>query len=361
MERGLAMAGEAVGKALREVSASGSHYNIGSSIGKQCRDQALRAQKRYRAALDRTPGMTVEKAKAAGRMSLPLSREFCPEYIEEMEGYADGAGVDFDLLYAAFSDLLLGGGRGCTDIAVNAQWTKDDVVFAAHNEDVEPYGYADLCIVRVSPKDGPGYIGVCYGGIYPTVGMNSAGISLTGNALVPNDTRTGIPKVFPVRKVLTAKGIYDALTWSMPPGRGHSFNNIVCDASGEIYSMEGSATEFDALYGHEGYLVHTNHYLSPRMWRFEADLHTRMSSIIRYNRASKLFKRHLGQVDVPAFKEVFSDHVGFPESICRHPDPRLGEEEQTATIFSAVFDLTRKAMWACAGNPCEGEYRKYEL
>ena len=355
------MAGEGSGKALREVSASGSHYNIGVSIGKQCRDQAARAQKRFKAAIDRTPGMTLDKAKAEARLSLPLSREFYPEFVEEMEGYADGTGVDFDLVYAALCDRPVGGGKGCTDIAVNAQWTKDDVVFAAHNEDVEPYNYADVCIARITPKDEPGYIGVCYGGLYPTVGMNSAGISLTGNALVPNDTRTGIPKMFPVRKVLKARGIYDALTWSMPPGRGHSFNNIVCDTNGEIYSMEGSATTFDALYGHEGYLVHTNHYLSPRMWPFEEDMHTRMSSIIRYNRACKLFKRHLGQVDLPAFKEVFSDHVGHPESICRHPDPRLGEEEQTATIFSAVFDLTRKAMWVCAGSPCEGGYRKYEL
>ena len=355
------MSVEVRGKALREVSASGSHYNIGVSIGKQCRDQALRSHKRFRAAVDRMPGMTIEKAKAQAKLSLPLSREFYPEFVEEIEGYADGTGMEFDLVYAMLCDQPVGGGKGCTDITVNAQWTKDDVVFAAHNEDVEPYHSSDVCLVRVTPKDEPGFIGVCYGGLYPTVGMNASGISLTGNALVPNDTRTGIPKVFPVRKVLKAKGIYDALTWSMPPARGHSYNNIVCDTNGEMYSMEGSATTFDALYGHDGYLVHTNHYLSPRMWRFEEDMHTRMSSIIRYNRASKLFKKHLGQVDLSTFKDVFSDHVGHPESICRHPDPRLGEDDQTMTIFSAVFDLTRKAMWVCAGNPCEGEYVRHEL
>lgn len=348
-------------KGLREVSASGSHYNIGVSIGKQCRDQALRMQKRFKESVERIPGMTLEKARTEARLSLPLSREFYPEFVEEMEGYADGVGTDFDLVYAALSDWPVGRGKACTDIAVNAQWTKDDVSFAAHNEDVEPYNRADVCIARIRPKDEPGFIGVCYGGLYPTVGMNAAGVSLTGNALVPNDTRMGIPKMFPARKVLRADGIYDALTWSMPPARGHSFNNIVCDSNGEIYSMEGSATTFDPLYAHEGYLVHTNHYLSPRMWRFEQDMHTRMSSIIRLNRASKLFKRHLGQVDLGTFKEVLSDHVGYPESICRHPDPRLGEEEQTATIFSAVFDLTRKAMWVCPGNPCEGQYSKHEL
>ncbi len=355
------MAREEDGKALREVSASGSHYNIGVSLGKQCKDQAARTQKRFKAAVERSPGVTLEKVLARARLTLPLTKEFYPEFVEEAEGYADGSGTDFDLVYASLSDGLMGRGKGCTDIAVNAQWTKDDVVMAAHNEDLEPFHYQDLCIARVSPKDEPAFIAVTYGGIYPTVGMNSAGISLTGNALVQNDARTGIPKVVPVRKVLSAKGLYDALSFSMPPARGQSYNNIVCDNNGEIYSMEGSATTFDALYGSEGYLVHTNHYLSPRMWRFEDDMHTRMSSVIRYNRASKLFKRHLGQVDVDIFKEILSDHVGHPESICRHPDTRLGEYDQTMTLFSAVFDLTRKAMWLCAGNPCEGRYVSHEL
>jgi len=345
---------------IREVSASGSHHQIGLSIGKQCRDQARRMEARHRKALATVPGLTMEKAVAHARKTLPLAREFYPEFIEEMEGYAEGTDLDFDIIYAGLCDYPPGG-RGCTDIAVNSQWTKDDCVYAAHNEDVEPYNQPDVAIARIRPKDEPGFIGVCYGGLFPTVAMNAEGISLTGNALVPNDTRLGLPKMIPVRKVLKAGGLYDALRYSMPEGRGHSFNNIVCDSNGEIYSMEGSATAFDALYAEDGYLVHTNHYLSPRMWKFEENLHTRMSSIIRYNRAKKLFKSHLGQVDMSTFRSIFSDHVGFPESICRHPDPALNENEQTMTIFSVVFDLTRKVMWVCPCNPCAGEFKEYEL
>lgn len=346
---------------FREVSASGSHYEIGRSLGKQCRDMALRAEKRFRAWLP-TPDMPIEKALASARKSLPASRKFYPEYVEEIEGYADGTGIKLDLVYAMACDLpQRGRGRGCTDIAVDAEWTKDDCVYAAHNEDVCPYNIHDIAIARIRPKDEPGYIGMNYGGIWPTAGMNAAGISLTGNALVPNDTRMGIPKIIPCRKVLAETGIYQALKGSMPEGRGHSFNNIVCDSNGEIYSMEGSATTFDALYAENGWLVHTNHYRSPRMWKFEENMHTRFSSIIRYNRATKLFKKELGKVDVPTFKKVLSDHVGYPESICRHPDPALGEEDQTQSIFSVVFDLTNKAAWVCHGNPCQGEYRKYEL
>jgi isopenicillin-N N-acyltransferase-like protein len=348
-------------KTLREVSASGSHFQVGVSLGKQCKDMALRMEKRFRGSIAAIPGMTVAKAIAFSKKTLPLTTRFYPEYVEELQGYADGTGLKFDLVYAMVCDYPGLGKKGCTDIAVNSQWTKEDCVYAAHNEDVAPYSISDVAIVRVKPSDEPGFIAVSHGGISPTTGMNNAGISLTGNAVVPNDVRLGIPKDIAVRKVLREQNLFDALKASMPEGRGHSYNNIVCDSNGELYSMEGSATAFDAMYGDDGYLVHTNHYLSPRMWGFEDNLHTRMSSIIRYNRARKLFKRELGHVDIASFKRVLSDHVGYPESICRHPNPAVEVDDQAVTIFSAVFDLTNKALWLCAGHPCVGTYRKYQL
>jgi isopenicillin-N N-acyltransferase-like protein len=349
-------------KTFREVSASGSHYQIGLSIGKQCRDQALRMEKHLKDYVAATPGLKWEKMLAHSRRCLPPTEKFYPEYVEELEGFSEGTGLKFDVVWALHVDFPGGGrGKGCTDIAVNSEWTKDDCVYAVHNDDVSPYNFDDICIARIKPKDEPGFIGLCYAGMEPTAGMNAAGISLTGNALVPNDTRIGIPKMIPCRKVLREKGIYQALKAAMPEGRGNSFNNIVCDPNGEIYSLEGSATTFDPLYAEEGWLVHTNHYLSPKMWKFEDNMHTRFSSVVRYNRAKKLFKKELGKVEVSTFKKVLSDHVGYPESICRHPNPQLGVEEQTQTILSVAFDLTNKVAWICAGNPCEGEYKKYEL
>lgn len=345
---------------LRTVSAKGSHREIGVEIGEQCKDIARRMARGMRTASREFYGRTPSETMMRARKALPATRKYAPGVIEELEGYAEGSRLEFDEVFAIFCDdeWEL---KGCTDIAVNEQWTKDDCVYAAHNEDVEPYNFKDIVLARVEPDDEPGYIGMSYGGIVPTVGMNAAGISITGNAVEPNDVRPGIPKLLIVRHILSAEGLHDALKHSMPPGRGHSFNNIVCDSNGEIYSMEGSATTFDALYAEEGYLVHTNHYLSPRMWKFETDMHTRFSSIMRYNRAKKLFRRELGEVSVSTFKRVLSDHVGYPESICRHPDARLSEHERTMTIFSSVFDLTNKAMWICYGNPCEGEYERHEL
>ena len=333
-------------------------------MGRQCKDQIRIMEKGFRASLDSIPGQTLTKAQAYAKRVLPPSEKFYPEYIEELHGYAEGSGVPFETIWAMHFDDF-GVGKGCTDIAVNAEWTKDDCVYAAHNNDVSKSGAKLMTITRIRPKDEPGFIGVCYGGLQPECGMNTAGISLTGNFLAQNDTRLGIPKDLAVRRVLRESNIYDAIKAGLPEGRGGSYNNIVCDQNGEIYSLEGSATAFDAIYAEEGWLVHTNHYISPKMWRFEEDLSTRgsdlFSSTLRYNRVKKLFKKELGKVDLSTFRKILSDHVGYPHSICRHGDPKLPEEDQAQTDYSVVFDVTNKAAWICIGNPCEGEYKKYDL
>jgi len=333
-------------------------------LGKQCRDQIKVMEKRFKTYLGTTPGLTLAKAQAYAKRALPQSEKFYPEYIEELHGYADGSGVPFDTVWAMHFEGL-GVGKGCTDIAVNGEWTKDDCVFAAHNNDVSKFSSELMAITRVRPKDEPGFIGLCYGGLQPECGMNSAGISLTGNYLAQNDTRLGIPKDLAVRKVLRETSIYDAIKASLPEGRANAYNNILCDQNGEIYSIEGSATAFEALYAEDGWLVHTNHYTSPKMWRFEEDISTRssdiFSSIVRYHRVKKLFKKELGKVDMTTFKKILSDHVNYPQSICRHGDPKLPVDDQSLTDYSAVFDVTNKTAWICIGNPCEGEYKKHEL
>jgi isopenicillin-N N-acyltransferase-like protein len=333
-------------------------------MGKQCKDQAKMMEADFRTYLSSVPGLTLAKAQAYAKRALPASMKFYPEFIEELHGYADGSGVPFETIWATLFEGF-GKGKGCTDIAVNGEWTKEDCTYAAHNNDVDPGTALTMTIARVKPKDEPGYIGLSYGGIMPECGMNASGISLTGNFLAPNDTRLGIPKDLAVRRVLRETNMYDAIKAGLPESRGDSYNNIICDANGEIYSLEGSATAFDAIYAEDGWLVHTNHYTSPKMWGFEQDIGTRgsdmFSSILRYNRVRKLFRKELGKVEVSTFKNILSDHVGFPHSICRHGDPRLPEDERTQTDYSVVFDVTNKAAWICVGNPCEGEYKKYEI
>ncbi|MDH5462654.1 MAG: C45 family peptidase, partial [Candidatus Bathyarchaeota archaeon] len=160
-----------------------------------------------------------------------------------------------------------------------------------------------------------------------------------------------------------------AMRAALPEKRGSSYNNNLCDSSGEIYSLEGSATDFCALYAHEGYLVHTNHYLSHRMAKYEAAFQKAnvkspgagVDSIIRYNRALRLLKRELGKVTATSLAKILSDHVNHPNSICRHIDESDPPLERCKTIFSIIIDVTHLKVLICHGNPCVGEYKEYKL
>jgi isopenicillin-N N-acyltransferase-like protein len=186
------------------------------------------------------------------------------------------------------------------------------------------------------------------------VGYNSAGISLTGNQVDSTDMRVGVPRLLLVRKILAARTIGQAIDAAILKERASDYNQVITDRNGEIYSIEGSATDYAPLYSTEGYLVHTNHYLAPWMRKFEFDPQGITSSIVRYNRGVRLLKNNRGRITVDLLKQFLSDHVNYPGSICRHGN-------YVKTTFSVIINLTTGTMLLARGNPCEVKYNEYKL
>ena len=347
------------------VEASGKPFEMGRTVGRKCAARAAQYRKCMAASILRYTGMEWPKAVERAGAYLPYAEEFFPDFVEEIRGYSNGSRLPFQDAFALVCHELLSpsGFRGCTDIAVSGDVTGDGSVLAAHNEDFTPDQLKTVVLLHAKPRGKPEFIATSYAGLLPSCGMNSAGISLTGNALDPNDVRVGIPKSFPVRKVMEARRIGEALMWALPAERASSYNNICSDSSGEIYSMEGSATDCAWIYAHDGYVVHTNHYVADKMQRYEADTSSAAlaTSTVRYNRAMRLIEGQLGAVTVDSLQSILKDHVNRPGSICRHADPGLHPLDVSETIFSVVFDLTRLEAHICKGRPCTGTYSKFSL
>jgi len=351
---------------FRIVEASGSHYEMGFKLGERCKDltKSMIEDMKIRV---KAASLTWNRAVSNARKHLPFAEKFDPAYIEWIRGYAEGSGLKFEDLFVYFCQETDGG--LCTNIVVNNEVTSDGSVLSAHTEDWYSIDEKHLVLVRGKPTGEPAFLAMTLGGLEIICSLNSAGISVTPNSLYQTDVRVGVPKDFVYRKILASKTIGDAMCAALPEKRGSSYNYNLCDSNGEIYSLEGSATDFCALYGHEGYIVHTNHYLSPRMAKYEAAFEkanvkspgARVDSIIRYNRALKLLKRELGKVTVASLANILSDHVNYPNSICRHVDESAPPLEQEKTIFSIIIDVTHLKALICHGNPCIGEYKEYKL
>jgi isopenicillin-N N-acyltransferase like protein len=332
----------------------GTHREVGIEIGRQCAQQI---QDRSASRRNRIPdGATWEKMLEQSQLYLAFSRAIYPQYLEELEGIAEGAQVPFEEVFLLMCEELweASAWQGCTDMAARGRATSDGSTLIAHTNDLLPQQESRLVILKVKAGDEPEFLGVSPGGIAISAGYNAAGISLTGNQLDSNDVRPGVPRLLVVRAILGSRTLSEAMTHCLLPQRASSYNNVIADKSGEVYSMEGSATDCEAIYIKDDILAHANHYTSPAMRRFELDQAGLANSIIRHNRAEYLLHRNFGKLTPELFRTLLADHAGYPTSICKH-----GLETQT--VFSIIIQLEGLRAWIGRGHACKTEYVEYQL
>ncbi|MEP0804019.1 MAG: hypothetical protein HRF47_00900 [Chloroflexota bacterium] len=336
------------------IEARGTHREVGRQIGEQCKE---RIQSMFAGLRDELPpGVTWEAMLNQSRVYLAHSRAVYPQYIEELEGIAEGADVSFDEVFLTMCEELWESfaWHGCTDMAARGKATADGSTLIAHTNDLLPKTEAMLVLLKVQAGDEPEYLGVSVGGIAISAGYNAAKISLTGNQLDSNDVRPGVPRLLVVRAILGSRTLSEAMSHCLLPTRASSYNNVIADGSGEVYSMEGSATDMEAIYIKDDVMAHANHYIAPSMRRFERDRSVIASSIIRQNRAEYLLRQNYGKLTPELFRALLADHAGYPASICKH-----GAETQT--VFSIIIQVESLKSWIGRGHACETEYAEYQL
>jgi isopenicillin-N N-acyltransferase-like protein len=349
-------------KEIPFIEVTGTHRQVGRQIGEQVKDHILWMVETQRAELP--PGVSWEDMLYQGNLCLAHSRVIYPQYVEELEGYAEGAGVPLPDMFLSMCEELWetaawhhGAPRisqGCTDFAARGRATVSGHTLLAHTNDLGPEDEERLVILKVQAGKEPPFLAVSPGGAGISAGFNAAGISLTGNQLYNNDTRPGIPRILMVRAILAARRLGEAMSACFLPQRASNYNNLIADSNGEVYSMEGSATDCEPLYIEGDILAHANHYISPPMRRFEQDRNFITGSVIRYNRAMRLLRENFGKLSPPLFQKLLADHANYPNSICSH-----GEESVTA--FSLVIDLEELRTWIGPGRPCQTTFKEYHL
>jgi len=341
---------------VRVILAKGTHYQAGYQIGTQMKAELRELIQQSKDYAAKSQDLKWDDIRAQSQIFLEFSKKYMPEYVEEIKGAADASGIDLVDLFSDmceeiyFKDFF----KGCTDLVASGDITADGSVLAAHNNDTEPELEKYTVVVHYQVEGEPEILAVGLGGLGISAGFNSAGISLTGNAVNMNDLKLGVPRLLLCRKILAQRTIADAIGAALFQPRASNYNQVIADDNGEVYSIEGSATDFEAIYATEGYVVHTNHYVSTRMRPYELNPYDFTSSLVRYNRANRLIKNNKGKISVEMMKTFLTDHVSRPKSICRH-------SSEDKTTFSVIINLTAKTMLLARGNPCESPYYEYSF
>jgi hypothetical protein len=346
------------------ISVAGSHREVGLAVGAATAD-VLREAVAFDAALP--PGRTRDAQLALAARYREATVRATPWLVDEIDGAAEGAGVDPLALFAASieeiwsvrpSQATAGStvdGR-CTDMVAGPPATADGHLWVAHTNDLSPAAEASIVAVEWQVRGEPVVFSL---GIGPwiSVGWSSAGLSLTGNELSPNDEQIGVPRLLMVREQLASWTFEDALAKTLRSDRASSYNTVLAHRDGRVVNVEGSATDAELTsLTPRGTLAHTNHYACDRMLRFEGDPDYARRSAVRLARATQLLDGADGLGPAPgsitreALLAGLADHGSRP-SICRHADGT----EATTTAFWCLADVTAGTIAYGRGPRCRGD------
>ncbi len=349
------------------IQVYGSHHQMGCQIGEACREQIKHSIENARVlihdAFDQLQ-LTWDGAAIQARKYIPFAEERFPQYVEELQGIAAGANVRFDdvavvnAMEAVTMDALHL--TKCTSMAVNQQRTANEHVLAAHNEDWLPEDEEDVYMVHARPDDEPPFLAFSYGALLPNIGLNACGMAQCCDLVHPTDSRIGIPRVIVSRAVLAARTPGEAIHRALVPHRAAGYNHLLIHESGEMYNLEVSARRFALLSTHEGWLVHANHYLDPRMCEIESEPEELISTRVRFFRAQRLLNLTPAHT-VNTLQAIQRDHINRPDAICRHEGEVDNPLAREKTIISLVIDLTTRQIHAAWGSPCANPYFSYQL
>lgn len=301
---------------------------------------------------------------AATQKFVKPTEEYAPEFIEEMNGIADGAKVSFEEVFFLtavpeldlYYPLLIG---GCTSFACSGEATKNGETISGQNVDWIPD--TECVILRAQPTEGPKSLLVGFAGGLAILGINSAGLGHQANLLFSKTSGVGVPFFVLHQKVLQQKNIADAIKVIFNASKVGSWNYLVASAEGDIVDVEATKDDINCLFPENGIITHANCHLTERFKHLDIIGGLLPDAYLRAERLKTLMRRHHGELSVEVMKQFMQDHNDYPDSICRHADVADSPEQHLETVASLISVPAEGKMYITNGCPCGNEYAVYRL
>ncbi len=303
-----------------------------------------------------------------------------PDYAEEMQGIAAGAGQSaqaiallnarYELAFGLFgreaarTELLAAGPDGCTTFGLLPEATADGHVWLGQNWDWLEGVHGRTFVLRLRRKGKPSLVCLTEAGIAGgKMGLNECGVGLVENGLASShDGRHPYRKPFHARcrEVLEAETFEQALRPINDAPRTASANFVVGAAGGSVVDVEASPDHVSLIHPEGGIVTHSNHFLTPGHGE---SLLEKLSpnTLYRADRMRTLLAPHCGALTFTHMRTAMQDHVGAPYGICRHPDASQPSAKRTMTVGAVLIDLGARVMHVANGPPCSNDYVAFGL
>ncbi|TVY33954.1 Acyl-coenzyme A:6-aminopenicillanic-acid-acyltransferase 40 kDa form [Lachnellula subtilissima] len=324
---------------MLQISASGTPSQIGFSHGTLASTHIARSLTFYTALFLKKCTMDWPAVKGFAMQYHPFLSANFPQYVEEMEGVARGAGKEYadilalnvrtEIAFGAYTD-------GCTAIS----WKTTEKSYLGQNWDWDTVQSENLICLKIVKGDGLKMQMITEAGIIGKIGMNNHGVGCTLNAVTAKGVSfSKLPCHLALRSVLDSSSRAEAIATIEKWGVASSCHILVADTTGGT-GLECSSEDIVRLEMDEvGVVAHTNHYVLPhkkgvveKVWLPDTKF--------RLRKAGESLKGKQPSDDV--LWEIFRDEVEEDgASICRKQTEVVGPNA-LATLFGIVMDLGRK-------------------
>jgi len=313
---------------LRIVDLEGTPYQMGKAHGQTLKSEILELLERWKADLVKTYGVSAEvfiQNLLKKTDFQPAIARWTPGLLDEVRGIADGAGVDFNTIYAYqlideiwAMDADLGFSK-CTSIAAGKR--NGDPAFVAQTLDIPGFyhGYQTVLRIRDEREDLETLV-FTIPGVVALNGLNSRSVAICVNAVTQLAySPKGLPVAFVVRGILRQR-TYEQAVKFLRDIQPAAPQNYVIGGPADAAAFERSAGKMSGFIPFAGaeFTYHTNHPLVNEDFnpRFPETLKRRGMTLEKYQALCPRFNflgRALGDnsaaTDLAALKALFKDRA----------------------------------------------------
>merc|ERR1711939_678041 len=331
---------------MKHIKCSGTPYEIGQQHGQNAKTEVHGSIAFYEAFFKERTQLSWSQVRDVARAFSPLLESTYPHYMEEMKGVADGAGTDLDSIIALNVRTEIAYGMlsdGCTAFT----WKTSDESFIAQNWDWRIEQTPNIISLSIEQLPKPTIKMMTEGGIIGKIGLNSAGVGVTLNAIAaPGVSYNKLPVHLALRTVLDSSSREEAANALRKVGVAAAGHITIADAPTGAIGFECSALDIVEMpMDQRGICTHSNHLVKEHKVQGSAFLPDSPFRLIR-------IQELVGGIDKPTLQnlsEALKDEKNYPASICR----AVGEKSAMQTLFSIVMDLTQGFARVKMGRPSE--------
>jgi isopenicillin-N N-acyltransferase-like protein len=347
----------------KEIDVAGTPRELGRQLGEAAGEQIRGFCAIAMERVNRTVAITRDAALKVAHDSIPYVDKYSPDAMEEMRGTAEAARVSLDeLMLLQVRNQLKAGDGGCTSLSIGQPRGSHRIV--AQNWDADPALDPFTIVLTRRPKGKPAFMTITQAGLIAYIGLSSAGIGVCANTLPAPSRRLGVPHYFLLRGIYEATTLQGAVNAVKNGERAIPANLMMTTPQGPA-NLEITLEDVHVITGDgTGLVTHTNHCRHPELVPINDSFPELIQSYSRQKRIDALLTNGTAETDsetwVNRLKAAFSDHDGYPRSICRH----VNDDKPTGfwqTVFSVIIEPEKGQMLITRGTPCDHPYETYVL